>query len=813
MIILAQLSRISLKRLQLILIFILIPTLNWAQYEVKGKYIDINGNGIPSANVLLLKSSDSTLIKGFITDLSGIFVLATNKPDSCIVAITYIGYEDYFSETFVLNGRNSRIELGEITATEKSTELDEVVVEAEKPLFEQRIDRTVVNVQSYISASGGTALDVLARSPGVTVDRMNNVISLAGKQGVRIMINGKMSQMPLDAAVEMLAGMNAENIEKIELITTPPAKYEAEGDAGLINIVMKRETEAGTNGNISVYGGYGEKERYGGSINFDSRGKKITFYGDYAYRMDVVEQDILIDRVVNIDGQEIHTHTQNDRNAFTRVHDGRIGVEWMVGEHTTIGGLFSIFDRLWDMDALAQTNESTSGSPSGYTEMSTFEINEWTLLIGNLNLTHNFNERYNISMDIDYIDYTAYNPTDYHQIFYNLKRQIIDENTLLSRKDTPIETWVSKVDFTGTINDVFTIEAGAKASLSSLKNNIAVQNFQDGQYVTDLGLTSDAEMIENIGAGYASVNIQATQKIELMLGIRYEQTRTNIDTKREQNIVDRNFGSWFPSVFFQNKINKENSWILSYSRRITRPSFFQIAPFVIFLDPNSFWGGNISLLPSMTDAVKAEYNYKMVILSLNYSYDKNSISLFQPKIIDGKQVSTAENLEYMRSYSINLSFPIQITDWWEWQFNLTGNHSEIRAEFLDDPITLSVKNFNFNASQKFSLPKNFTVEVSGFYQSEQLFGIARMKPFGSLDFGVEKKFENSSIRLAYNDILKTQNWDFRTYIPEENLNIRTHVDFDNSVIRLTYSTTFGNKKLKVNKRETTGSEEEQRRFE
>ncbi|CAN5479219.1 outer membrane beta-barrel family protein [soil metagenome] len=792
--------------------FLAFPGIIKAQYIAKGRYVDSLETAIPYANVLLLNSLDSTLVKGEITNGSGNFSLATDKGGKFLVAIKFIGYEDYFSKEINLSEANPRIELGNIIPVEISRQLDAVVIEAEKPLFEQKIDRTVINVQSSIASSGGSVLEVLARSPGVTVDRMNMAVSLAGKQGVRFMINGKISQIPLEAVIQMLDGMSAENIEKIELITTPPAKYEAAGDAGLINIVLKQQTDAGTNGNLSLFSGYGRMEKYGGNINFNNRSKKVNLYGDYSFNNNVSTALWATNRVVNIAGDRFQIDNENNRDSYTRIHSGRFGADWNISKKTTVGGIISIFDRKWEMDALANIKENINYQPSGIIEMGTIELNKWTTLIGNLNLMHAFNDRHSISIDIDHIDYVSDNPTDYAQRNYNKSLELTHTSALRSRKETPINTWVGTIDYTKK-SDKFTFEAGAKGSFSSLRNDIMVENIENGFVSIDEELTSHAEMIENIGAGYASATIDASNKIHLKFGLRYEHTITKINTLEEGNVVDRNFGGFFPSFFFQNTINKNNSWVFSYSRRITRPSFFQIAPFVIFMDPYNFMSGNISLLPAMTDAVKAEYRYQSILFSLQYSHDKNSISIFQPRIMeDGRQVNMAENMDYRNNVSANLSLPFSITKWWEWQLNMSGNLINIKTDYLEQPVDLTIKNFTFNGTQNFKLPNNFTAEISGFYQSKQLFGVMELKAFGGVDFGLEKKFQHSQLRLAISDLFNTNNWNLITTIPEENLDTRLFLDFETRVVRVTYSTSFGNRKLKVKKRDATGSEEEQRRF-
>jgi outer membrane receptor protein involved in Fe transport len=489
-----------------------------------------------------------------------------------------------------------------------------------------------------------------------------------------------------------------------------------------------------------------------------------------------------------------------------------LGADWNIGKKTTIGGIVSLFDREWEMDAFANINQDVNGSTDGFVEMGTFEINKWTLLIGNVNIMHAFDDKQSLSLDIDHIDYISNNPTDYSQRFFDENFSLSNVSDLTSRKETPINAWVGKIDYTKVI-DKISFEAGTKASFSSLKNDIVVENIENGSVRIDEDLTSHADMIENIGAGYAAATIDASDRIILKLGLRYEHTITKINTQEEGAVVNRNFGGWFPSVFFQNTINKNNSWVLSYSRRITRPSFFQIAPFVIFIDPYSFWSGNVNLLPSMTDAVKAEYKYKSILLSFQYSYDKNSIALFQPRTTpEGKQVGTSENMDFRNNYSVNLSLPFNITKWWEWQLNMSGNLINIKTDYLDKPVDITIRNFTINGSQKFSLPRQFAAEILGFYESKQLWGVSEMRAYGGVDVGLEKKFHNSQLRLAITDLFNTNKWYFKTNIPEGNLNTRNLFDFETRVIRITYSTSFGNKKLKVKKRDATGSEEEQRRF-
>lgn len=798
---------------RLLFVAMCVPVMCAAQLQVKGVVNMESGSALPYASVLLLNSTDSTLVRGQVSGDDGSFLIDVNEAGSYFVRVSALGYDDVSTDIFELNRANSPVDHGTIRAVEKVEKLNEVIIDGDRPLFEQKIDRTIINVQSNISRAGGSALDILQRSPGVTVDKLNSAISLSGKQGVRIMINGRISRIPMASIVQMLEGMNAENIDRIELITTPPSKYEAEGDAGMINIVMKKTEDIGTNGNFSAFTGYGRRAKLGGTLSVNNRTKRLNVYGDAASRHDFSRQNFNTDWRILVDNERKETISLNAREAYTGINRGSVGFDWTPVPKTSVGGMLSVFDRRWDMDAVADISKTVDGQPSSSIDMNTVEENDWFQLFGNINVRHEFNKDYALSLDFDRIDYNSNNPTDYHQDLFDALGNSTEPAQMRSRKETGIDIWTSALDFTGKVDKNVTLEIGAKGSFTSLDNDIAVQNFEDGAWRFDEPLTSYAEMQENIYAGYVSAHIKASAKTEIQAGLRYEHTKTNIDTREEQDVIDRNFGKWFPTFFINRKINEHNSWVASYSRRIARPSFFQLAPFVIFNDPDNFFSGNIALLPSFTDAFKLEYRRKSVLVSLQYSHDKNSITLFQPRInADNKQVSTAQNLDYRNNFSLVFSFPVQVAKWWEIQVNAIGSRYYVKVPYLEDPITLTISNFSLNGSSKFTVSKTITAELSGFYQSRQFFGILNWSPMGAVDFGIEKKFANSNLRISCSDIFGTNKWEATTSVPEENLDTRFFLDFETTVVNVTYSRNFGNSKLRNKQSRKTASKEEQDRL-
>ena len=295
-----------------------------AQGHLHGIVTDKKGNPLINANVLLLKPSDSSLVKGTVTSEKGVYAFQNIPFGKYIILSTFTGFENAYSEMLTINGTKT-ISVDVLKLVETSVQLGNVNVQGKKPLFEQKIDRMVVNVASSITAPGNTVLEVLERSPGIVVDHQNNTISMNGKDGVVIMMNGKISRVPISSLVQMLAGMSAGNIEKIELITTPPANYDAEGNAGFINIVFKTDTQFGTNGSYNATLGYMKGFLTEGGINFNHRKGKLNLYGDYSFSRIPNKQDLSFYRNVMKNDTAIDNYLNTNRDAMRTVQNGRAG--------------------------------------------------------------------------------------------------------------------------------------------------------------------------------------------------------------------------------------------------------------------------------------------------------------------------------------------------------------------------------------------------------------------------------------------------------------------------------------------------------
>ncbi|MFK7936057.1 MAG: carboxypeptidase regulatory-like domain-containing protein [Saprospiraceae bacterium] len=261
-----------------------------AQQTISGTLFDDERVPLGFANVLLLTATDSTFIGGTTTATDGTFSLAVEREGSFLLSVSAIGYADTTTPVFKLNRENPTKNFAELMIGATAIDLATVQVVAEKPVFERRIDRTVVNVENTIAAAGGTALEVLERSPGVVVSRASNSIAMFGKDGVNVMINGKLNYLPNDALLDFLAGLNANDIKKIELITTPPANFDAQGNAGYINIVLKNNPDDGFNGNYALTAGVGRGALANGNIGFNYRRNQLNLFGNYAYNFTTQDQ-------------------------------------------------------------------------------------------------------------------------------------------------------------------------------------------------------------------------------------------------------------------------------------------------------------------------------------------------------------------------------------------------------------------------------------------------------------------------------------------------------------------------------------------
>ncbi|MCB0555728.1 MAG: TonB-dependent receptor family protein [Phaeodactylibacter sp.] len=786
-----------------------------AQSQIAGAIKTENGQPLSFANVLLLSASDSSLIKGQVSGEDGGYLIKNVAAGDYLLKASMVGFLEYCSQPFQLKNQEGQMDLGSITLEEDVKELKAVEVVGKKPLFEQKIDRMVVNVEGSITAAGATALEVLERSPGVVVNRQNNSLSLAGKDGVVVMMNGKINRMPIAAVVQLLQGMPSSNIEKIELITTPPANFDAEGNAGYINIVLKQSNDKGLNGSYTLSGGYGRGSTASGGGNFNYRNNNINLFGDYSFSRLAQEQVFTFERQVLLNGETIGTKTISERDPIQRNHNARIGLDWNLSPKTVVGVLLSGYDNRWSMDALNRSTISRNGLPDTLLTIANDEVNHWKHFGGNLNFQHTIREGETLTLNADYLNYDNTNPTNYLITYNDGEDNFLFDEQTFSGKSTPIKVGVGALDYTKKFSEKIKMEAGLKGTISRFDNDVTVSRIENGVPENDPNLTAKYKLEESIGAAYTAFDLKLDDKSDLKLGLRYEYTNSNLGTEEQANIVDRQYGNFFPSAFLTRTFNDQNSANISYSRRITRPTFNDMAPFVIFVDPYTFFSGNAALQPSISNNVKVDYRFKTALFSVQYTVEDSAIARFQTRIIEGtnQQLIASENMKNRKTAAFTIAFPIKVTNWWRMQNNLIGSWQQVNAYLDGAPLQISTKNLRATWINMFTLPHDFSAELVGFYQTKGLFGTAEFLPIGALNFGIQKKFRGNAgtLRFGIDDILNSIKWRGESNFPEYNLVSKFEADFSQRTFKLTYSRNFGNKELKGSRQRQTGSEEERGR--
>ena len=755
-------------------------------------------------------TADSSIVQGVVTDSIGKFVFKNVLAGKYTISASMVGYSKFLSSSFNVQGES--VIVPDIVLMEGTTELNEVVVKEDKQRFDQKIDRLVINLEGSITSSGNTILEVLQKSPGVIVNRQDNSIRLNGKSGVRIMINNKIIQLPIDAVIPMLEGMNASNVEKIELITAPPSEYDAEGNGGIIHIVTKSREDFGTNGSFGLVIGARWAETLGANFSVHHRNKKTAYFLDYS-----------VLRNHNLHIAKIHRRYVNDdfvqtvsdysrRENLTIQQNLSAGLEWQVAKNTSMNVLLTGYSRNWDLTAHAQDRNQVSIDSTAITDTDIHESNIWKSASASLGMQTKIDSRSDISFSVDYLYYRNDNPSSYDNTVSFQAANTYERSKVELSKTTPIHILVAKADYEHRISPSVTWQAGIKSVKSTLDNNVLIERLVDGVWTTDHLFTSYSTLNERIYAGYVSTHWHVGNQVQIDGGLRYEYTHTSISSPVEKNLVERKYGYFFPSLSAKKNLAPEKDLEFSYTRRITRPTYNDIAPYVFLWGPSTFSAGNTSLYPALSNALSVGYHVKQWTVSLQYSYIRNEITMMQPEV-DGENtlIYRSQNLKHLNTWGFALTNSISLTPWWEIQSSFTAQQQSGKTSYLPNNVMLHLFSVNINVVNQLKLPKDFAAEISVLYQSKSLSGISQFLPLGSLNVGVQKNFgKQGIIRLSMDDILGTNNWRIETKSRENNHDSYFGYDWHNRYIRLTYTRNLGNTKLRsVNL--GSGSEEERRR--
>jgi outer membrane receptor protein involved in Fe transport len=797
--------------------------------QISGRFTTTTGQPVPFANVLLLNGVDTTLVKAVLTDEKGAYRIEHTSSGRYILRFSSMGFQIWNSPAFELTALQKAHDLGSQVVSEDARQLGEVVVEAGKPLFQQQPEGIVVNVQSSLLTKGSTALAILERSPGVMIDYRNNSIALNGKSGVTVMLNGKLIRMPVEQLVSLLNGMSADDIQKIELLSTPSSKYDAEGSAGMINIVLKKDKQQGTNGTLSLTGGYGYREKASGSINLSHNTLKVNSYGSYTYSLNRSYSDIDILSYQNMPafGGKMEVLGWDTTDLMQHNHDATLGVDVKLNQRTSIGASLTY----------NASKAATVNTPDAYyhllpDSLLTFNgridrVNRWRNLVSSVYLEKELSQGSKINVDMDYLYFKNDNPSQvYSSLLDESGKQVTANDSLFSPHqkgfaNTVIQVGVLKADYSKQLSDKIKFEGGIKGTYTNSKTLSRIESLIDGHWVNRTETINEMRMREGIAAAYASANILITSSLSLTAGARYEYARTIMeDTRTGKRTVDRKLATLFPNIFLSKKVNDHAELQLSYTKRITRPSYNDLASFVAYSDPTAVYAGNSLLKPTITNNIKLGYNYDAYSFSLIFSRDDHPIARYQLSESPAANLLyvSPQNLVYQNNITFQTTLPVKVNDWWDMSYSFTGGLRQFKADHTLQPVKKSYFGYSLNFTESFKLPKNFSAELTGWYNAPSYNGTIKVGRMGTVSAGVKKELKNNagSLQLSVSDIFTTMN--FSVYygtIAEEAFQIKNEVKINlesgrSPIFRLSWSKPFGTGTLKASKKEGGSKDERDR---
>lgn len=798
--------------------------------QISGSFVNTGGQPIPFANVLLLNGTDTTLVKAVLTDEKGLYSIASPPAGKYLLRFTGMGFQTWNSPLFDISAVRKSQAFGQIIINELSQQLGEVVIQAEKPLFQPQLEGMVVNVQSSLLTKGSSALSILERSPGVMIDYRNNSIALNGKNGVMVMLNGKLIRIPMEQLVNLLNGMSADDIEKIELLTSPSSKYDAEGSAGLINIVLKKDKQQGTNGTLSLTGGYGYGEKATAGIHLSHNAGKISSYGSYTYSRNRTYSDIYIlsyqDMPVfggrmEVLGYDTTRHLQHN-------HDATLGIDLKANAQTSLGASISY------NGSNATATDNNYGRYLLYPD-SVLTYNgqiarqiQWRNLVSSVYFERTLKHDARLNISADYLYFKNDNPSQVQSSFVTSHGKQVNSNDSLfapsqrGMANTVIQVGVLKADYSRQFNSRIKLEAGLKGTYTVSNSTSRIESLIDGKWIGRTETINDMRMREGIGAAYISANMQLSQSLTLIAGTRYEYARTMMTNERTgERTVDRKLSTLFPNVAFSKKLNDHTELQLSYTKRISRPSYNDLAAFVGYSDPTAVYTGNQFLRPTITHNIKLGYNYKTYSFSLLFSRDDNPIARYQLTQSPAANLLyvSPQNLAYQNNITLQATLPWKVNDWWDMSYNFTGGYRQFRADYPLVPVTKSYFGYSGNFTESFRLPKNFGLELTGWYNGNSYNGTIKVGPMGTLSAGLKKELKNNggTLQLSVADLLRTMTINvYYGTLTDEAFYIKNHVKINTEssrspVFKLSYSRSFGMGSVRQT-RQQEGSKDERDRI-
>lgn len=783
--------------------------------EFLGKVLDETGQAFPYASITLLNARDSSLIKGTISADNGTYSLNKVTPGSYLISFFVVGYKKITKGPYAIITSKSLHHLPDVQLAQDSKLLKGVEIIQRKPLIERQIDKTVINVENSALATGNTALEILQQSPGVSVDK-DGKISLRGKQGVNVMLDGKPTYLSEDQLANLLRSTEGSAIQTIELITNPSAKYDASGNSGIINIKFKKNRNYGTNGSVFAGAGMGKYYKVNTGFSLNHREKKFNLFGNYSYGHNKRYGGTDIMRINNTNNNPTYFDQTNNTIRNRNNNNYKAGLDYFINDQNTLG--FSLNG--YNSNGKNEANVLTLiGDQPLKTDSSVVARNpndyKYTGISYNLNYKSTIDTLgQEFSIDADYSNYSGNERSNFNNKYLDATGQTLKPDYIF-RNATPTKThiWAAKSDYTYPISKSTKLETGLKSSLVKTDNNFLFENFEQGIWQNDLKRSNQFLYKENVNAAYVNLN-HKLKTTTVQLGLRAEQTNSNGNSITEQKVSNRHYFDLFPSLFINQELSKNNELGFSYSRRIDRPDYESLNPFISYLDLYSYRFGNPFLKPQYTNSFELSYSYKKT-LNLSIGYSRTTDVMTQVLLTDtvSKTIFISnQNLATQDSYNLNVSYPLQITKWWNSNNTLTTYYTKFKTpNLLGSPFESGKLAFKFNTTQTITIDQNTSLECAANYESKQAVGTLLINPQANVDFGIKKTILNKKmdIKFAANDVFKLQKSIITSALPSQHYTIKER--WESQVFRITCTYKFGSNDIKASQKRSKSSESEEKR--
>lgn len=791
-----------------------------APFRVSGEVLDPGGQGIPYATVTLLKARDSSLVKGTLTDAKGAYRFAGLPAGSYLVSASELGMRKAVRGPVTVDAVHPANTLPAIALAPASQQLAGVQVAAARPTIEHKPGETVVHVENSPVAAGNSVMEVLEKSPGVLVDQDDN-ISLNGKSGVNVMINGRQTHLSASQLATLLKGMPASAVSSIELMTQPPVKYSAEGTAGIINIVLKQNTALGVNGSLTAGIGYGQYLKYNAGASLNYKSKRLSLYGNYNFNYTKNKFGLDITRDFYQPGAKT-VETTLSQASVMRVdgnnHTVQLGMDYTITPRHTLGfvvngsfagpGNFNSYSPVHFLNAAGGTDSvSTSTNHTGY---------NW----------YNAGANLHYNWDIDQKGSTLAANVDYNRFYQSMPQAIStyvtgpDGDTLHApdlrqgKQPNRISIYAAKVDYAHPLPGKAKLEAGVKFSYVHTDNNSSFQVQDEGMWVNDPGNTNHFVYKEQVAAGYVNLSKTFAKGWSGAAGLRAEETGTRTAQLTTDSLNKRNYFELFPNVSVSKAFHANHLLSLSYTRRIDRPDYQSLNPFVYYVDEYTYRVGNPYLKPQFVQSTELSYVFRQrysAVLSYSHTSDIMAQVIRQ---IDSTHATfqTQDNISKLDNLTLNLGIPLSVTKWWSMYYSLMGIYNLYDGVYDGYPLHKGFTTFMANTQQTFIFPKGWKGEVTGMYRTSIILGPAVAGPMGMVSAGISKSLwkDKASLKLNVQDIFQSMN--IKGHIDFANLHALSEFHAFHRAANLTFTWNFGNNKVKVKQYQHTGIEEEQERI-